>query len=110
MTVTIEEFKLLLRNSLRGFARVRMPSGMIFHDVSIHNSNGAWWASPASKPQINREGTCLRGKDDKVLYVPIVSFATRELRERFSGAIIEAIRRSHPEIFESAAAEAEHVA
>jgi hypothetical protein len=97
VSATIEEFKPLSKNSLRGFAHVRMPSGVIFHDVSIHNSSGAWWASPASKPQINRDGMCLRGRDGKILYVPIVSFASRELREKFSNSIIEAMRTAHPE-------------
>jgi hypothetical protein len=99
MTVIIEEFKPLRRNSLRGFVRVRMPSGVTFHDVSVHCSNGTYWASPASKPQINRDGACLRGKDGKILYVPIVSFASRELRDKFSVAVIDATRLAHPEAF-----------
>ena len=99
MTITVEEFKSLSKNRLRGFARVRMPSGVIFHDVSIHNSNGSWWASPASKPQLNRDGACMRGKDGKIVYTPIVSFASRELRDKFSSAVIEAMRLAHPEAF-----------
>ena len=35
-STTIEEFKPFLKNSLIGFVRVRMPSGVIYHDVSIH--------------------------------------------------------------------------
>jgi hypothetical protein len=99
MTITIEEFKPLRNNNLIGFARVRMPSGVIFHDVSVHNSNGSWWASPASKPQINRDGVCLRGKDGRILYIPIVSFSSRELRDKFSTGVIDAMRLAHPEAF-----------
>ena len=99
MPVTIEEFKPLRKNNLLGFARVRMPSGVIFHDVSIHNSSGSWWAAPASKTQINRDGVCLRGKENEILYVPIVGFASRELRNKFSDAVIESMRLAHPEAF-----------
>ena len=52
----IKEFKAVTRNSLRGFAEVQMPSGLIFHDVSINCTAGRWWASPASKPVLDRDG------------------------------------------------------
>jgi hypothetical protein len=34
----IEKFAPVIRNTLRGFA-VRMPSGMVLHDVAIHQGN-----------------------------------------------------------------------
>jgi hypothetical protein len=97
--VVIEEFKPVPRNSLLGFARVRMPSGVVFHDVSIHNSNGTYWASPSAKPQIGRDGTQLKGTNGKPLYVPVVSFATKELRDKFSVSVVDALRVAHPEVF-----------
>lgn len=98
--VVIEEFKPMQRNSLLGFARVRMPSGMIFHDTTINLTAGRYWASPASKPAITREGTHLK-KDGKAVYTPIVSFSSKELRDKFSDAVIEAMQRAHPEVFAS---------
>jgi hypothetical protein len=95
--VIIEEFRSLPHNSLLGFARVRMPSGMIFSDCAINWTAGRYWAAPASKPQVNRDGVCLRGKDGKILYVTIVGFASKELRDKFSDAILDALRASHPE-------------
>ena len=47
------------RNSLRGFARVEMPSGMILNDVTILVGENGPWASPPSKPQVNRDGVAL---------------------------------------------------
>ena len=81
---TIEEFNLLVRNSLRGFARVRLPSGMVLHDVAIHQKDGSAWASPASKPQLGRDGNVIRDTNGRIQYSPVVSFASRELRDRFS--------------------------
>ena len=34
----MEDFSPVIRNTLVGFARVRMPSAMILHDVAILNS------------------------------------------------------------------------
>jgi hypothetical protein len=41
----LEEFFEIRRNTLRGFAKVAMPSGMVMSDVAIHTSNGRCWAS-----------------------------------------------------------------
>jgi hypothetical protein len=54
--IVIEDFKAVRRNSLLGFARVRMPSGTIFHDVTVHfrdvspgaTLNGKGGAAPPS--------------------------------------------------------------
>jgi hypothetical protein len=87
----IEDFKAMTRNSLRGFARVRMPSGMIFHEVVVHHSGETWWAAPAARPVTDKAG--------KSTWQPIVTFASKEIRDRFSGNVISALRVSHPEVF-----------
>jgi len=100
-TITIEEFTPIIRNTLRGFAKVALPSGMILSDVSVHVANGTAWASPASKPVLDRDGVAMRDSGGKIRYVPVVSFARRDLRDRFSNGVIEALRGSHPEVFVS---------
>lgn len=97
--ITIEEFTPIVRNTLRGFAKVALPSGMILSDVSVHVSGETAWASPASKPVLDRDGVAMRDSAGKIRYVPIVSFARRDLRDRFSNGVIEALRGSHPETF-----------
>jgi hypothetical protein len=98
-SVTISDFKSLERYSLRGFCTVSLPSGMILHEVAIHLSNGAWWASPASRPQIGRDGTVLKGDDNKLKYTPIVSLDSKATRDRFSASVIDALKLAHPELF-----------
>ena len=95
----IKEFKAVTRNSLRGFAEVQMPSGLIFHDVSINCTAGRWWASPASKPVLDRDGKHKRDLSGRGEYLPIVSFASRELRDLFSDAVISALRDFEPAVF-----------
>jgi hypothetical protein len=52
-SLVIDDFVKVESNSLRGFAKVRTPSGLVFHDVAIHRQANAAWASPASKPLLN---------------------------------------------------------
>jgi hypothetical protein len=56
------------------------------------------WASPPSKPMIGRDGAALTDAKGKARYSPIIEFTTREIRDRFSAAVIEALRVSHPEV------------
>jgi hypothetical protein len=94
----VEEFSALRRNNLRGFAKVRLPSGMVIHDVAIHaGGDNKAWASPPSKPMIDREGHVLCDPDGKVRYVPVIAFATKKHRDRFSAVIMNAVRETHPE-------------
>jgi hypothetical protein len=93
----VEEFVPVVRNTLRGFARVRMPSGMVLHDVAVHQDNGTAWASPASKPMIGRDGTAIRDASGKVKYTRLVGFTSRQLGDRFSASVIAALRARYPE-------------
>ncbi len=97
--VKITEFTAVHRNSLRGFATVVQPSGMILHDVAIHQRDGSAWASPASKPMLDRNGQQMKNEDGKPLWVPIISFSSKAVRDKWSGAIIEAVRQAYPEAF-----------
>lgn len=99
----IEEFVPLRKGaSLRGFARVRTPAGLIFHDVAIHRApeNGNTWASPSSKVMLDRQGTPMRDDTGRLRYAPVIGFASKALRDRFSDAVIQALRRTHPEAFD----------
>lgn len=94
----IENFVKVERNTLRGFAKVRTPSGIIFHDVAIHHQADAAWAAPASKPLLNCDGQHMKDASGKAQWAPIVSFISKELRDKFSAAVIDALRISHPDV------------
>jgi hypothetical protein len=83
-------------NTLRGFARVILPSGMILHDVGIFVDGGRAWATPSSKAMLDKDGVALRD-DAKIRYSPVVTFVSKELRAKFSDAVIEAMRIAHPD-------------
>jgi DNA-binding cell septation regulator SpoVG len=97
----IIEWRALRRNSLLGFARVAFPSGMIISDITILSGERGPWASPPSKPQIDRDGVVIKdATTGKVRYAAIIEFTSREHRTRWSDAVVEALRATHPEAFE----------
>jgi hypothetical protein len=98
-SITIADWKPRHSGTLRGFCTARLPSGMVLHEVAIHTRSGSWWASPASKPMLSRDGTALRDEAGKVRYSPIVSFESRQARDRLSQAVVDALRCAHPEVF-----------
>jgi hypothetical protein len=95
--MVVTEFVSRTSGSLIGFAKVSQPSGMVIADVAIHTVNGKSWAQPPAKPMLNREGQHMADKAGKRVWVPIISFETRDLRDKWSGAVIAALRASHPE-------------
>ena len=96
MPVSLLDWKPMPRNSLRGFAKVRVGKSLVLHDVTVHCANGRRWASPASKPQISKEGVVLKDDSGKMKYVPVVSWADKEAADSFSEGVIQAIEREHP--------------
>jgi len=93
--LSLLEWKPLARNSLRGFATVRLGKALKIADISVHCANGKRWASLPSKPQINGE-TVQKDDRGKIKYIPIVQWLDRESADRFSNAVIEAVEAQHP--------------
>ena len=97
LPVIVEDWKPVGRNTLLGFCRARLPSGMILHDVAVHSKNGKLWATPAGKPRLGRDGLqMMDATTGKLLWTPIVAFETKQVGDRFSAQVIEALRRAFP--------------
>ena len=86
------------QTTLVGFVRIRTPAGVVFHDVSVHRRNGVAWARPGKRPQLDQSGRHQRDAAGRLMWHPVISFASYELRERFSRAVIDALCASHPEL------------
>ena len=95
----ILDFRALRKNSLLGFAKVELPSGMIVADVTVLSGERGPWASPPSKLMVGRDGVAMKDATGKLRYSPIIEFTSKEIRDKFSEAVIAAIRESHPEAF-----------
>ena len=96
--ISVSEWKPLRKGSLLGFVTVTMPSGLIFHEAPVSSSHGKFWASPPSKPMIDRNGCVIVDDRGKRKYSPIVSFADPTIRERWSAAVVAAVRAAFPEV------------
>ena len=92
----IEDFKPMERNTLRGFLRVWLPSGMVVHDMSLHVKDGKAWVSPPGRPMVGRDGTQIRDSAGKGQFNPTISFTDRATQDKFSEAIVAAVRTTHP--------------
>jgi hypothetical protein len=106
LTVICTDFKPLVRNTLRGFATIRIAEmRMVIHDVAIHQKGDARWAQLPAKPQINKDGVALRDKTTgKINYSIVIELDDRATRDAFSAAVIAAVLKLAPSVFEEAAA------
>lgn len=99
MAPKILDWRDVRKNSLVGFCKVEFPSGMVINDVTVLKGERGPWAAPPSKPMIGRDGGAMKDDNGKVRYVPIIEFTSKEIRNKWSDAVIEALRAEHPEVF-----------
>ena len=99
-TVKIIEWRALRKGSLLGFAKVEFPSGLIISDVTVLSSGLGPWASPPSTPMIGRDGAVMKDDKAKVRYSAVIEFTSKEVRDRWSVAVIEAVRLAHPDVLQ----------
>jgi hypothetical protein len=96
--ITVSNFKPVVAGAMRGFVDVHMPSGMTLHRCSIFAKDDRVWASPPSKQVIGRDGQVQRMPNGKARYEPNVSFVDRATQERWSIAVIDAVRLEYPDV------------
>ncbi|MCX7178014.1 MAG: hypothetical protein NTX56_04325 [Proteobacteria bacterium] len=96
MPVSLLAWKSIPRNSLRGFAKIRIGKSLIISDVAVHCSNGRKWAQPPSKPVLNSEGVAVKDDRGKMKYIPMIEWADRDAADRFSEGVIAAVERENP--------------
>lgn len=96
MPVELVNWRPLIRNTLRGFATVKIGA-MKIADVAVHRKNDRTWAQLPAKPQMNQDGTARRNADGKIQYTPVVEWATREAADRFSDGVAAAVLREQPD-------------
>lgn len=92
--LVLRDFRAFTKNTLRGFATVELPSGIVIHDASVHTKNGKSWVAMPAAPQTNN-GT-VRMVDGKPQYKKILEWKDRDLSDRFSEAVVEAVLAAHP--------------
>jgi len=95
--IVIEEFCPMFKNSWRGFARVRLASGMVVHDITLHVAEGRAWASPSSCQMVSRTGPLMVEDNGKTRWQPLVSFVSKPVRDKSSDQVVAAVREAYPD-------------
>jgi hypothetical protein len=95
------QFKSVRRNSLRGFAEVRLPNGLIVSDIVVGEAGGRQWALLPSKPMLDCDGSLMRDPGGKPRYSPVVEWASPALRDEFSRRVVALVRAQHPDAFDA---------
>jgi hypothetical protein len=91
LTVRCVGWRPLRRNTLRGFATVKIEEmRLAVHSVAVHEKNGKAWAQLPSQQWI-KDGAHVKGDDGKPQYSPLFEFDTSAVRAAFSDAVIRAV-------------------
>lgn len=103
LSVTCEDFRQLSRNTLRGFAVIRIEQmKLTIRDVAIHAKGDKRWAQLPARPQI-KDGALVKDATGKVQYVQLFEFTSHAVRTAFSEAVIRAVAESYPNAFDAEA-------
>jgi hypothetical protein len=86
----ILSFKLVEKNTLRGFFDLELPSGMILSGCMVHTKNDQWWVGLPSKPYTAADGT--------QSWTKIVDFRDAKTRNKFQETITPLARVAFEQI------------
>jgi hypothetical protein len=95
--VIVKDFRALSKTTLRGFVTIQFPSGMVIAEISVHVANGRAWASPSGRHMVDGDGVVMRDGAGKTRWQPLITFETKERRELWSAAVVQAVRAAFPE-------------
>ena len=90
------EWKAFHKNTLRGFASVELPNGLVIRDITVHDKDGKRWAGLPSKPVLDSDGRHVSNHAGHKQYSALLGWRDRDLSNRFSAAVVELVRSEHP--------------
>ena len=98
---TVVSFRPLTKNTLRGFATIRLPALRLeIRDLPVHERDGARWAQLPARPQFDRDGMPIRDSvTGKIAYSTVFEFFDRPTGAAFSRAVIGALIEYAPDAF-----------
>lgn len=86
--IQISEWKSHNRKTLRGFFTATLPSGMILHDLSLHEKPDARWINTPSREWTDQNGD--------TQYSPMITFTDRATANRFRDTMLAALDEQKP--------------
>jgi hypothetical protein len=94
MTIEVVSWRSVERGSLKGFAKIRVPQWkLVIDDVAVHSLNGKSWAALPARPVLDPSRQVVRDDSGKVKYAKTLYFDDRATADRFSAAVLEAVKK-----------------
>jgi hypothetical protein len=81
--LVVTNWKAHEKNTLRGFLSINLPSGLVIHNCTLHQKNGSRWLGLPARQYVKDDGS--------TSYTPLIEFATKDARQRFQAAALEAV-------------------
>jgi hypothetical protein len=98
LTVRVTSWKPLHRNTLRGFAAVKVEElRLSFFEVAVHSRDGRSWAQLPSRPWV-KDGAVVTDDSGKIRYQPLHEFDSPAVRAAFSDAVVRAVLAYDPDV------------
>jgi DNA-binding SARP family transcriptional activator len=89
------DWKRIDKGAIRGRATVLLPIGLQIADIGVFTKDAQSWAQMPSEAMRDADGQLLKDDRGKTRYRSPLRWATRELQERFSAALIALIEAEH---------------
>ena len=80
-----------LSGTLRGFFDLRLPSGLVIHDLTAHEMNGRRWVAMPGKPLLDSDGRHRTYDRGKKAYVATLEIPDRDRRDKFTEQALAAL-------------------
>ena len=94
-TMELLDWKRIDKGALVGRATILLPSGLQIGDIGVFTKDAQSWAQLPSEAMRDADGQLLKDDRGKPRYRSPLKWATRELQERFSAALIALIEAEH---------------
>lgn len=99
LTIAVTEFKPLRKNTLVGFATVRIAEmRLTIREIAIHEKNESRWAQLPARPWLKNNALVFDARG-KVQYSPLLEWDNRDVADAFSARVIAALLEHTPSAF-----------
>jgi hypothetical protein len=79
--------------TLRGFFNLRLPSGLLLNDLTLHEQGEKRWVKLPGKAQIEDGRHRSDPRTGKPAYTPVVQIPDRDRRDKFNAEALAAVDR-----------------
>jgi hypothetical protein len=86
VTFAISNTKKVVKNSLRGFFDVQLPSGLKLNGCMLHEKEGRRWSGLPSREYVKPDGS--------KSWAPIVEIPDRADRDKFTAGFLPLVERA----------------